>query len=86
MAKVTIRNIIQTSIVTAFIITVALIWKDVIIDIIELFVPPTEELAYKFVVAVIATVIVIIAIYIILETEHETEVVIRKLKKRKNKK
>ncbi len=83
MAKVKITEIIKTSIVTAFIIAVALIWKDVIIEIFELFVPPGEELAYKVAAAVFATLFVIAAIYIFLKTEYEAETVMKKIKRRK---
>ena len=84
MADVTITNIIKTSIVTAFTIAAALIWRDVIIEIIELFVPPREEIFYKLLVAVIATVLVVIAIYVVLKTESEAEVVVRKFKHRRD--
>ncbi len=83
MAKTTIGSIIQSSIVTAFVIAAALIWKDVISEAIESIIPPGERLTYNFIAAVIATVFVVISIYIILKAEKETEVVLRRLKKRK---
>ena len=83
MTKILIRRVIETSVITAFTIATAFIWKDVIIDFIKLFVPPGEEIYYKFLTAVIATFILIIAIYIVLKTEAETEVVIKKIKKKK---
>ena len=86
MARVTTGGIIKTSIITAFTIAAALIWKDVITDTIELIVPPGEEIFYKFLAAVLATALVVIAIYIILETQHEAETVIKKIKEKKNKK
>lgn len=85
MAKVTIEGIVITSIITAFTIAAALIWKDVIIDIIKLIVSPGEELFFKFVAAVFATLILIIAIYVILKTEREAEIFIKKLKVKKQK-
>lgn len=85
MEKVTISWIIKTSIITAFTIAAALIWKDVITDFINLLVPPGEELFYKFIAAVLATIFVVVAVYIILKTESETKIFIRKLKY-KNKK
>jgi hypothetical protein len=87
MAKITIGGIIKTSIVTAFTIAAALIWKDLVTQIIERFVPPGEKLLYNFIAAILATIVVIIVIYIILKTESEVEVVFKKLKKnKKNKK
>ena len=86
MANVTIGGIVKTSIVTALTFAAALIWRDVIIEIIDMLVPPGEALYYKILAAVIATVIVIIAIYVVLETEAEAEFVIKRIKGRKKKK
>lgn len=83
MEKVTISWIIKTSIITAFTIAAALIWKDVITDFINLLVQPGEELFYKFIAAVLATIFVVVAIYIILKTESETKFFIRKLRRKK---
>jgi len=83
MAKITISSIIKTSIVTAFTIATALIWKDVITEIITMFVPAEEQLLYKFIVAVIATIIIVIIIFVILEAQAETEVVWRRFRNRK---
>ena len=69
--KTSIRRVIHTSIITAFSLAAALIWKDVIMDAIKYVVPPGEMLFYKFLAALIATGIVILAIYIILKTEQE---------------
>ena len=71
MVKTTIESIITTSIITAFTIAAALIWKDVIIGVIELFLPTSDELLYKLVAAILATIFVIIAIYLILKTEYK---------------
>lgn len=86
MTKITIGSIIKTSIVTAFTIATALIWKDVIINTIHYFVPVAEkQLFYELIVAVVATIIIIIVIYLVLEAQHETEIVWRNLKKRNKK-
>jgi hypothetical protein len=71
MVKTSIRGIVHTSIVTAFTITAAFIWKDVITEFIEVFIPAESKLFYKFVAAIIATFLVVIAIYTILRTEEE---------------
>ncbi len=88
MSTPTIHHLIQTAIVTAFTIAAALIWKDVIIEFIELIVPPPTGLIYKFIAALIATVFVIIAIYAVLKTESEAKKVfteIKEIKKRNSK-
>jgi len=82
MTKITISGIIKTSLVTAFTIATALIWKDVILDIIKILVPPSEELFYEFLTAVFSTIIMIILIYVILRTEYEAEIVIKRIKKK----
>ena len=82
MPKITVSNIIQTSIVTAFTIAAALIWKDVIVEFIELVVPSGGTLIYKFIAAVIATAIVVVAIYAVVETESEADKMIKKIKSR----
>lgn len=83
MPKITVSNIIQTSIVTAFTIAAALIWKDVIIEFIEMVVPSNGALLYKFIAAILATVFVIIAIYALLETESEANRMIKRMTGRK---
>lgn len=80
MSAITTSHIIQTSIVTAFTIAAALIWKDVIVEFIELIVPPPTGLIYKFIAALIATVFVILAIYAVLKTESEAKKVITEIK------
>lgn len=82
MSKITVKWIIQTSIVTAFTIAVALIWKDVFDELMQFLIPSGTKLFSKFIAAIIATLIAIVAIYLILEAESETESVFRKLKKR----
>ncbi len=83
MARVTIRSIVQTSIVTAFTIAAALIWTDVISDFINTLVPPREALFYEFIAAIIATVFVVIAIFVILKTEAKAESIVKRFKNRK---
>lgn len=78
---ITIGGIVKTSIVTAFTIAAGLTWKDVIMEAMEeLF--ATDLLLYKFIVAIFFTLAVIVAIYIVLKTEAETEAVIERLKKK----
>ena len=78
MVDISIRKIIHTSLITALTFTVALIWKETILDAINQFVPAGSELFYEFIVAVIATVVVIFSIILLLKTEEETEYLIKK--------
>ena len=55
-------------------------------DTIELFVPPSEEYVYKLGAAILATIIAIVAIYLILKTESEAEKVIDEIKHHNHKK
>jgi hypothetical protein len=77
--KVTIGEIVTTSIITAFTIAAALIWKDVIDGVIRLIFP-ADQLLFKFIAAILATILVVIAIYIVLMAQSETEIVLRKFK------
>lgn len=81
---VTIGGIIKTSIVSAFTFAVALIWKDVIVDFMEFIFPESNYLFYSFLTAVFATVLVIIAIFLILKAERETEIITGRIIKRNN--
>lgn len=77
-----VGQIIQTAIVSAFTLVTAFIWRDAIIEAIDVFFP-TQELFYKFLAAIITTILALIAIYIFLQTEHEAEVVFHKLRRNK---
>ena len=70
------RKAVETALVTAFVIATAFIWKDVILNTINQFVPAGEELFYQFLTATIATIVLIIAVYLIFKTEEEAEFVI----------
>lgn len=80
--EVSVGGIVKTSIVTAFTIATALIWKDVISEFIGIIFPG-DVLFYKFVAAVVATLVIVVVIYFILKAEAETEVVWSKIKKKK---
>ncbi len=76
-----IRDAIITSLTTAFIIVAALIWKDVIIEFIALIFP-ANELMYKILTAIIATIFVAIMIYILIKAEEiKLEKVAKQVKK-----
>ncbi|OGJ20308.1 hypothetical protein A3K73_06860 [Candidatus Pacearchaeota archaeon RBG_13_36_9] len=78
MSKVTIGGIVTTSIISAFTIAAALIWKDVIDGAIKLIFP-ADQLLLKFIAAILATVLVVVFIYAILVAQSETKMVLRKL-------
>ena len=80
MTRVPAKKIIQTAIVSALTFAAALIWKDAIIGAIDYFFPTGPQLIYKFLVAIIVTILVVVAIYIIFKTEEETEYLIKKYK------
>jgi len=89
VSNTTISGIVTTSIISAFTIAAALIWKDVIDGVIKLIFP-ADQLLLKFIAAVLATVLVVIFIFAILVAESETKVVLRKFlffsRKNKNRK
>src|SRR3989338_9193278 len=86
MVKEDIAEIIKTSLITAFTIAAALIWKDFIEVLLKAIIPESKQLLSQFIAAILATVLVIIAIYFILKTEDEFEKIIRKTGSRINNK
>ena len=83
MTETTIKSIINTSIITAFTIAAALIWKDVIMTLIELVVPPSKILVYQILAAIIATIVLVIAITVILKTERGAEHLVKQFQRKK---
>jgi large-conductance mechanosensitive channel len=81
--KITTGSIIQSSLITAFILAAALIWKDVISDFITQLVPARQELYYEFLAAILATIIVVIAIFAVIKTESEAESIVKRMKKKR---
>ena len=71
MPKLDPKQIIHTAIISAFTFVTALIWRDVILDFIKVFVPPSNQLLYKFLTALIATIIIFLIIYLFVKTEHK---------------
>ncbi len=72
----TIKTTINASLISAFTIAAALIWKDVITDFIHILVPQQDELFFKFIAAVLASLVVVIGIYMLINTEKEAEIVV----------
>lgn len=86
MGKISSKTAIHTALISAFTLTAALLWGDAIIAAIKQFVPPQNLLFYEFVVAIIATLLLILAIYLIFKTESEVEHISLIIKKRRKKK
>ncbi len=80
--KQSIKGILKGALITAFIIAAALIWKDFITNIIHTVIPPGQQLSYQFLAAILATSLVVIAIYIIIKTSEEISKTESKIKKR----
>ncbi|MGV8152547.1 MAG: DUF5654 family protein [Candidatus Nanoarchaeia archaeon] len=81
-----LNSIIQSAIISAFTIAAALIWKDIIIEIVEIFFPEKSQILFKFLIASIATAILIIVLYLILRTEKEAESVLNKFSRKRKRK
>ena len=80
MERESIESVINSAIITAFTIAAALIWKDVIVEVIEIFFPQ-EALFYKFAAAIASIFLVVIIILIIMKTEDEASKIIKDLRK-----
>jgi hypothetical protein len=85
MTDIPVTSAIKTAIITAFTITAALIWRDVIIHAISNFFPG-EQLMYEVYAALIATLLLIVVIYLVFKTESEAKYVIYKLKHKNDEK
>ena len=54
-------------IISAFGFVAALFWKDAITDLIDSFVPTGEGMTYKFVAAVLVTILAVVAIFVLVK-------------------
>ena len=61
-----LRTLVLTSIVSALALVVGLFWNDAIKSAIEQLLPQGEGLFYKFIAAIIVTIVVVILIFILL--------------------
>ncbi len=68
-----IRTLMLASITSALAFVVGLFWNDAIKSAIEQFVPPGEGVAAKFISAIIVTVIVVAAVYLMFRAMHIAE-------------
>ncbi len=88
MGRITAKTAIHTALISAFTLTAALLWRDAIVAAIKKFVPAQDIVLYEFIVAIVATLILILAIYLIFKTEAEAKhisLVIKNRRKRKRK-
>ncbi|MDA1335221.1 MAG: DUF5654 family protein [bacterium] len=74
--KPSIRETIHTALITALTIAAALIWKDVVSEIIQRLIPQGEQLLFQIISALIATFIIILTIALVQKTESEAEYII----------
>jgi len=89
-AKLDIKSIVITMILSAFGFLVALQWRDAIKDTIDLFVPKGEGLVYTYTAAILVTVIAVVVTYVLVKIQKTNlipdryeEKVRKKLKKKK---
>jgi len=81
------REVIVSLIVSAFALVAALFWRDAIQAFIEELVPQGQGLTYQFFVAILVTIIAVVAIYVVsqyLKTPKISEVIAKGNEKAKN--
>ncbi len=71
--KLNIGGIFTTAIVSAFSFIAALFWRDAISSTIDAILPSGEGLYYKYLAAILATIIAGVAIYLIYKAEKLKE-------------
>jgi uncharacterized membrane protein (DUF106 family) len=77
------RKLFMSSIVSALALVVGLFWNDAIRSAIEEILPQGEGLFYKFVAAVMVTVIVVLIIYFFAHSQKVAEKRMKELKERR---
>lgn len=80
-----VKTIFLTSILTALALVVGLFWNDAIKTAIEQVIPKGESLFYKFLAAIIVTVIVVIISYIFVRGHRLAEKQLKEIVKMKEK-
>src|SRR3989344_7198270 len=68
--KMDFRAIVFTAIITALSFVVGLFWRDAITETINQLIPGGEGIFYKYLAAVIATIIVVIFAYILIRAQN----------------
>ena len=68
--KMDFRAIVFAAIITALSFVVGLFWRDAITETINQFIPGGEGLLFKYLAAVIATIIVVIFAYVLIRAQN----------------
>jgi len=68
-----VKGIMVTALMTAFAFVVGLFWKDAITETINSILPGGEGLIYKYISAIIATVIITIMAFLLVKTNKKKE-------------
>ncbi len=84
--KLDFRGMMLTSIVTALSFVVGLFWRDAISDTINQIVPGGEGLFYKYLTAIIVTVIVVVIAYVLIKSQDIGQKIRKDLESEVNKK
>jgi len=76
--RMDVRGMMLTAVITALALVVGLFWNDAIRSAIETIVPPSDTLSYKFIAAMMVTVIVVFIAWLLVKTneiskKHEKE-------------
>ncbi|MCX6815546.1 MAG: DUF5654 family protein [Candidatus Aenigmarchaeota archaeon] len=74
------RTLFMSSIVTALALVVGLFWNDAIKTTIDQIVPQGDSLFYKYLAAIIVTLVVAILVYIVMQGHKAAEKRLKKLK------
>ena len=75
-----VKSTVNAAIISAFTLSSALLWKDVIIDVIDSFVPPSKQFGYKLFAAIVSTILIVTVIVIIYKMESEAELMMKNIK------
>ncbi|MFH1420376.1 MAG: DUF5654 family protein [Candidatus Aenigmatarchaeota archaeon] len=68
--KLDFRGLFVTSIITALAFVIGLFWRDAIIGTIDAVLPQGEGLIYKYVAAIVVTLIVVVIAYVLMHAQN----------------
>lgn len=77
-ARLDIKSIVITTVLSAFGFLVALSWRDAIQKTIDRLIPPAEDLFYSYLAALLVTAVVVAATFILIRVQHTTVIPSRK--------
>ncbi len=81
--KLDFQGLIVTSLITSFSLVVGLFWKDAVQDTIDTTLPSGEGLFYKYLVAFMVTIIVVVVSFLLIRSHDLSEKLIQESKLRK---